>query len=125
MQATTKTVGIDAIYFPVKDVQRSIAFYRDTVGVEPSSVSEEWGAEYDLPAGAGWGFGPAHLYGGNTSPATVFFAIPDVRAAAERLRAKGGYEVTDIMESPVCTMAFVNDGQGNVLCLHQRKTGGS
>ncbi len=121
MDTATQAVGIDAIYFPVKDVQRAIAFYRDTVGVEPSNVSEEWGAEYDLPEGAGWGFGPAHLFGGNTAPATVFFAIPDVRAAIERLKGKGGYEVGEITESPVCTMAFVNDAEGNALCLHQRK----
>ena len=122
MEARIKTLGIDAIYFPVKDVQRSIAFYRDTVGVEPSGVSEEWGAEYDLPQGAGWGFGPAHRFGGNTSPATVFFAIPDVRAAVDRLREKGGYTVGEIMDTPVCIMAFVNDADGNILCLHQRKT---
>ena len=42
MEARVKTLGVDAIYFPVKDVQRSIASYRDTVG-----------AEYDLPQGAG------------------------------------------------------------------------
>ena len=99
----------------------TIAFYRDTVGAEPSNVSEEWGAEYDLPEGAGWGFGPPHLFGGVAAPATVFFAIPDVGAAIERLKAKGGYEVGDVIESPVCTMAFVSDGDGNTLCLHQRK----
>jgi predicted enzyme related to lactoylglutathione lyase len=121
MKPTTKAAGIDAIYFSSKDVQRSIAFYRDTVGAEPSSVSEEWGAEYDLPEGAGWGFGPPHLFGGVAAPATVFFAIPDVGAAIERLKAKGGYEVGDVIESPVCTMAFVSDGDGNTLCLHQRK----
>jgi predicted enzyme related to lactoylglutathione lyase len=123
METTTKAARIDAIYFTVDDVGRAIEFYRDTVGAEPSQVSEEWGAEYDLPEGAGWGFGPSRMSGGKASPATVFFAVPDVRAAAERLRAKGGYEVGDVMESPVCTMAFVNDGRGNSLCLHQRKPG--
>jgi predicted enzyme related to lactoylglutathione lyase len=121
MNANTKAVGVDAIYFAVKDVQRSIAFYRDTVGVEPSAVSQEWGAEYDLPEGAGWGFAPAERFGGNPNPATVFFSVPDVAAAVERLRAKGGYTITDVMESPVCTMAFVNDNAGNALCLHRRK----
>lgn len=125
MEASTKAAGVDAIYFTVDDVQQSIAFYRDTVGAEPSSVSEEWGAEYDLPEGAGWGFAPAARWGGKANPATVFFTIPDVRTAAERLRAKGGYEVGEVMESPVCTMAFVNDGNGNSLCLHQRKSAGA
>jgi predicted enzyme related to lactoylglutathione lyase len=122
MESSMKATGVDALYFGVKDVQGSIAFYRDTVGVEPSAVSEEWGAEYDLPEGAGWGFGPPRLFGGNPNPATVFFAVPDVRAAAARLQAKGGYTVSDVMESPVCTMAFVNDDDGNALCLHQRKS---
>ncbi len=27
------------------------------------------------------------------------------------------------MNTPVCIMAFVNDAEGNILCLHQRKTG--
>jgi predicted enzyme related to lactoylglutathione lyase len=121
METNTRAAGVDAIYFTVDDVQKSIDFYRETVGAEPSSLSEEWGAEYDLPDGAGWGFGSASRYGGKASPATVFFTIPDVRSAAERLRQDGRYEVGDVMESPVCTMAFVNDGQGNALCLHQRK----
>ena len=122
MDSSIKATRVDALYFGVRDVQRSIAFYRDTVGVEPSAVSEEWGAEYDLPEGAGWGFGPPRLFGGNPSPARVFFAVPDVRAAAARLRAKDGYTVSDVIESPVCTMAFVNDDDGNALCLHQRKS---
>ncbi|HEY1654368.1 MAG TPA: VOC family protein [Candidatus Tumulicola sp.] len=122
METAVRAAGVDAIYFSVDDVGKSIEFYRDVVGAEPSNVSQEWGAEYDLPEGAGWGFGPASKFGSKASPATVFFAIPDVRAAIERLRAKGGYEVGDAMESPVCTMAFVSDGQGNSLCLHQRKT---
>ena len=121
MESHVKAVGVDAIYFGVNDVQQSIAFYRDTVGVEPSAVSEEFGAEYDLPEGAGWGFGPPKLFGGKSSPATVFFAVPDVHAAVERLRAKGIYEITDVIESPVCTMAFVNDANGNALCVHRRK----
>jgi predicted enzyme related to lactoylglutathione lyase len=121
MESNVKAVGVDAIYFGVKDVQRSIEFYRETVGVEPSAVSEEWGAEYDLPEGAGWGFGPPRLFGGNPNPATVFFAVPDVAAAIERLRAKDRYQISDVIESPVCTMAFVNDDDGNALCLHRRK----
>jgi predicted enzyme related to lactoylglutathione lyase len=122
MEANLRAAGIDAIYFTVDDVGRSIDFYRDVVGAEPSHVSDEWGAEYDLPEGAGWGFAPAAKFGGKASPATVFFAVGDVRAAADRVRSKGGYEVGEVMESPVCTMAFVNDGHGNALCLHQRKT---
>jgi predicted enzyme related to lactoylglutathione lyase len=124
MEASIAAKGVDAIYFSVDDVPQTIEFYRDTVGAEPSNVSEEWGAEYDLPEGAGWGFGPAHKFGGKASPATVFFTIPDVSAAVERLRAKGGYQVTDVMESPVCRMAFVSDDRGNSLCLHQRKPAG-
>jgi predicted enzyme related to lactoylglutathione lyase len=121
MPSATQTTGIDAIYFPVKDVQRAIAFYRDLVGVEPSAVSEEYGAEYDLPEGAGWGFGPSRLFDGSTNPATVFFAVPDLQAAIDAVRAKGGYEITDVFDTPVCTMAFVNDAEGNKLCLHKRK----
>lgn len=125
MNDTTTAVGVDAIYFTVDDVAKTIQFYRDTVGAEPSNVSDEWGAEYDLPEGAGWGFAPASRWGGTAHPATVFFTIPDVRAAVEHLRQKGGYEVGDAMESPVCTMAFVNDAHGNSLCLHQRKADAS
>jgi hypothetical protein len=47
--------------------------------------------------------------------------VPDVAAAIERLRAKDRYQISDVIESPVCTMAFVNDDDGNALCLHRRK----
>lgn len=120
MASATTATGVDAIYFPVKDVQRAIAFYRDVVGVEPSAVSEEYGAEYDLPNGAGWGVGPSSLFHDRGGVATVFFAVPDVEAATAAAKAKG-YEVTEVHDTPVCFMSFVRDTDDNELCLHKRK----
>jgi len=121
MASATTATGVDAVYYGVKDVPRAIAFFRDVVGVEPSAVSEEWGAEYDLPNGAGWGVGPATLFNDKVSGATVFFAVPDVQAAIDATKAKGTYTVSELHDSPVCHMAFVNDADGNTLCLHKRK----
>lgn len=121
MASATTATGVDAIYYGVKDVPRAIAFFRDVVGVEPSIVSEEYGAEYDLPNGAGWGVGPTSLFGDKISGATVFFAVPDVQAAIDATKAKGIYTVSELHDTPVCNMAFVTDADGNTLCLHKRK----
>ena len=109
--------------YPVKDMARAEAFYRETLGLGPStgSVTRGW-VEFDLPGGGcialtvHSGAEPGAKAGG-----TIAFEVSDLDRLIEELKAKDvTFMATDI-ESPVCRMAMCNDSEGNRIVLHQLK----
>ncbi len=117
--ATKSTIaGIDLSAYLVRDPQAAIAFYRDVLGMTPTAIDEQGrGAEFTL--GDGSTFGVWKDDEGSTGGA-VMFAVADAKAAVESYRARG-LELSDVMESPVCFMAFGKDPEGNSIIIHQRK----
>jgi lactoylglutathione lyase len=118
-EASTIT-GLDLAAYLVKDPARSIAFYRDVLGLVPTAIDDEGrGAEFTLSDGSTFGVWrpdqAEHAPGG-----CVMFAVGDAKAAVQRLRERGA-TVTDPEETPVCFMAFGQDPDGNGFCIHQRK----
>jgi len=114
---------MDLSGYMVKDADRAIAFYRDVLGLEPAFVYPGGrGAEYELPDGTTFG-----LWGGGGAvmpfqPSNgILFAVDDLDAAKAALNARG---IPIVMESetPVCNMTMINDTEGNVVVLHERKT---
>ena len=75
-------------------------------------------AEWVFPGGEAFG-----IYKGDEfKPGTgVMFAVPDVAATVEELRARGVHFSEEIEETPVCFMAFGTDSEGNGFILHKRK----
>jgi len=108
-----------AAYF-VGDPARSIAFYRDKLGLTPTEVDELGrGAEFTLPDGSTFGV----WHGDDSDPTSggaVMFAVGDAPATVAALRERG-VEISDPMETPVCLMAFGQDPDGNAYIIHQRK----
>ena len=97
--------GIDITAYLVKDADRAIAFYRDTLGMTPSMVMEGKGAEFSFGDAT---FGIWHTDDGTWNPgAGVMCAVPDIRAAVDMYKS--------------CAMAFGEDSEGNHFILHQRK----
>ena len=112
--------GIDLSAYLVGDPQRSIAFYRDVLGLTPTDIDEKGrGAEFVLPDGSAFGVWRPEE-GARTSGGTMMFAVGDIRAAIERFRSKGA-AISEPEESPVCFMAFGEDPDGNPIIIHQRK----
>jgi predicted enzyme related to lactoylglutathione lyase len=110
--------GLELTYCVVSDAARSIAFYRDILGLKPTMENES-GAEFELADGAT--FGVWNPGGGDVKPlAGVMFAVADAQAAVAAIRARGG-TIGDVTESPVCYMAFGTDPDGIAYCIHQRK----
>lgn len=110
--------GIDIAAYLVKDPQAQIAFYRDVLGMQPTEIDEQGrGAEFTLADGSTFGVWKPD---GGESGGTIMFAVDDAKAAVEHYRARG-LELSDVMESPVCFMAFAHDPEGNRLIIHQRK----
>lgn len=117
---TTAIVGLDLAGCIVSDPQRSIAFYRDVLGMTPTETDREGrGAEFTLADGSTFGVWRAEP-GMKVPGAAMMFAVADAKAAAARFRASGA-TLSDLMETPVCFMAFGQDPDGNNVIIHQRK----
>jgi predicted enzyme related to lactoylglutathione lyase len=113
--------------YPIKDVPRARKFYEDTLGLKPGSVGNQgdsYWIEYDLPGGGCFALtnfiedAPSSTAGG-----TVAFEVENLDGLMKDLKAKGVTFKSDIIQSPVCTMAVCLDTEGNSLLLHQLKAG--
>ncbi len=119
--SATAITGIDLIGAVVPDIKRSIAYYRDTLGLVPTSPTDGAGAEFTMNDGVTYGLWqpdeptPPHY--------SVMFRVADARKAVEEMRARGG-DFLDVMESPVCYMGIGHDPDGNTVIIHQRKPHG-
>jgi predicted enzyme related to lactoylglutathione lyase len=115
---TVAVKGIDIAAYLVRDPQRQIAFYRDVLGMTPTMIDDQGrGAEFTLADGST--FGVWKPEDGETGGA-IMFAVDDAKRAVEHYRARG-LQLSDVMESPVCLMAFGQDPEGNSIIIHQRK----
>jgi predicted enzyme related to lactoylglutathione lyase len=120
LKPDTKTAikGMDIAAYLVRDPQKQIAFYRDVLGMTPTEIDDEGrGAEFTLADGSTFGVWKPN--DGATGGA-IMFAVEDARAAVEHYRGRG-LQLSDVMESPVCLMAFGADPEGNAIIIHQRK----
>jgi predicted enzyme related to lactoylglutathione lyase len=115
---TSRIKGLDMSYVLTTNPQKSIAFYRDVLGLTVTQEdSEGRGAEFELADGTTFGVWDG---GEGKTGAGVMFAVDDIKAASEEFRARG-LHVTPTEESPVCHMAFAMDPDGNAFIIHQRK----
>jgi predicted enzyme related to lactoylglutathione lyase len=114
--------GIDLSGCLVSDPARSIAFYRDVLGLTPTDLDEQGrGAEFTLADGST--FGVWHFDDGSkTSGSGIMFTVDDIDAAVATFRGRGA-QLSDPFESPVCFMAMGEDPDGNSFMIHQRKPG--
>lgn len=114
--------GIDFSGYMCRDASRAIAFYRDLFGLQTDLVyPDDRGAEFTLPDGTTFG-----LWGGGGKvmpfqPSNgILFAVDDLDAAVAELGARA-IPVVYQTETPLCRMAMINDSEGNIVTLHQRK----
>jgi len=110
--------GVDLFGFTVRDKKKTVAFYRDVLGLKTTDEDER-GAEFTFADGTTFGIwqpdeGQYPLGGG------IMFAVDDVKSAIEKFR-KNGAELSDVMESQACFMSFGSDPEGNRFVIHQRK----
>ncbi|MDX2109226.1 MAG: VOC family protein [Verrucomicrobiota bacterium] len=118
-------LGIDFVSYEVNDVARSIAFYRDVLGLKISSQYEDKWVEFDAPPTTFCIYNPKEFMGfpARISGGSVAFAVDDIPAALAEFKAKGVTIVSEGFDSPVCQMAVIADPDGNGIVLHRRKDG--
>ena len=115
--------GIDIHTYFVKDADRAIGFWRDTMGLKPSWLLPGQGAEFELADGSTFGLWRLEEDEGGWRAGTgVLFSVPNVANAIKHYRSKGVKINEHVEETPVCFMAFAEDSEGNHFVLHQRKT---
>ena len=110
--------GIDAFEFTVHDKARTVAFYRDVLGLVPAE-EDEHGAEFAFSDGTTLAVWRPDTADYPTGPA-VMFAVGDIDKAVECFRGRGAI-LSDVVETRVCFMSFGRDPEGNRFVIHQRK----
>jgi predicted enzyme related to lactoylglutathione lyase len=113
--------GIDIHAYMVKDVARAMKFYRDGLGLEPTTTyPNDGGAEYELSDGSTFGlWNPGAMMPFQPSGG-VMFAVDDIEAARTQA-VSAGATMQPPFESPVCWISMGTDTEGNTLILHKRK----
>jgi predicted enzyme related to lactoylglutathione lyase len=120
--STSLVTGVDFVAQLVKDFDRAVAFYGETLGLRRSVHRPDRGfAEFETgnltlglidPAKMGM----EHKVGHNT----IALHVDDVAEARAVLEARGVAFHGDTFDTGVCHMAFFNDSEGNDLMLHSR-----
>jgi predicted enzyme related to lactoylglutathione lyase len=115
----TAVRGMDCVCYLAKDLARARHFYEDVLGMIPATQGGSW-VEYEF--GDGSTFALSTLPGGEWyQTGGAMFAVHDLDAALEAVRATGANVHGQTLETPVCTMVWCNDLEGNSFALHKRK----
>jgi predicted enzyme related to lactoylglutathione lyase len=116
--ARSFVLRVAVVYFYVRDMSRSVAFYRDLLGI-PLAGDDDW-VEAPLPGGMRFALHRTHEGVGPLSSGTVHvdFEVADVDTVADRLRA-AGVEVRETMRDEWGTAVEVVDPDGYRVYLYQ------
>ncbi|MBV8117618.1 MAG: VOC family protein [Candidatus Eremiobacteraeota bacterium] len=107
------------VMYPVSDMERAIAFYRDVLGFKQEGLELPFWAEFDV-AGTTFGIGNFEQVGKPGTAQSFAIEVDDMAATRARL-SELGVESTDPFETQVCFISMVADPDGNHICLHQAK----
>ena len=123
---TTQTqlvTGVDFAMVPTTDIERSIAFYTETLGLPAGPrYGKVDGAEFE--AGnltiAAFDFGAVGMEPPSANSGPIAFRVDDVATAKAELESRGVEFQGEIVDSGVCHQAYFADPDGNNLILHHR-----
>ena len=117
MSSSELKLTFDAVYYHVTDMEKSIAFYRDILGLR--LTSRDYVARFDID---GVLFELVPNAPGKALPGTgnarLSLGVKDIRQATRELQARG-VAATPIKEEPGGLISFFKDPDGNELCLWQ------
>jgi predicted enzyme related to lactoylglutathione lyase len=113
--------GVDASYYMTKDLEAAALFYERLLGVPPSMTVPSVVVEWTLGDGATFG-----LYHPQDSAewrpgGGILFHADDLATAVDVAKKAGAAVDEPYEDTPMCTMAFAVDPEGNRFILHQRK----
>jgi predicted enzyme related to lactoylglutathione lyase len=111
--------------YPVVDMARARKFYEGVLGLKASYVVGESGGmqwtEYDIASGTlSLGCG-APDWMPRADGCSLGLEVENFDDAIAHLRANNVKFKMEPFPTPVCTMAFIYDTEGNLICIHKRK----
>ena len=116
-------VRTDFVGIYTQDLERSIKFYGETLGLQRNEKAHAEWPEFETgnvtilltsPEKTGVTFSP--------NVGAVALRVPDVAEAMKKLEAEGvKFDFEEVYDSGVCHMAFFKDPDGNALMLHHRQ----
>ena len=112
---------VDFVSVPVTNLERSTAFYRDTLGLE--QIGEGAWPEFQLGENVSlYLLDPTNIGQEFTGPhsSAIALRVADVEETRRELEAKGIEFAGDTFDTGVCHMAHFSDPDGNVFMLHRR-----
>ncbi len=111
-------LSFDTVFYYVSDMDASIAFYRDTLGLP--LVSHDYVARFDLD---GVLIELVPLPPGSVVPgsgnARLCFSVANLQETLEQMHARG-VGTSKIKDKKNGKLAFFHDPDGNELCLWER-----
>ncbi|MDB5068964.1 MAG: glyoxalase [Candidatus Eremiobacteraeota bacterium] len=105
--------------YPVTDLQRAVAFYRDVLGLTPGALVTDFWAEFDI-AGGTFGVGNFEQVGTPGTAQSLAIEVDDMAAFRAALKERG-LESNEPFETQICFISGVRDPDGNQVWLHQSK----
>ncbi len=111
--------GIAFTMYPVTDIARAVAFYRDGLGLTKSGLEVEYWVEFEA-GGSTFGVGNFAQVGTAGSAQSLALEVPDLVAFRKELSGRH-IASSEPFETPVCWISAVRDPDGNQVWLHQRK----
>ncbi len=109
------------VMYPVTDMPRAQAFYRDGLGLTPGEFQSEMWTEYEV-AGGTFGIGTFEQVGTAGTAQSLALEIADLDGYRTELTSRG-VESGEPHPLPNCRIAVVRDPDGNQIWLHETKRG--
>jgi len=106
--------------YPVTDLPRALAFYRDALGLRTTDVAADFWVEFDVGGGT-FGIGNFEQVGTPGSAQSLALEVADLDGYRKTL-ADRGIEATEPHDLKFCRISVVRDPDGNQIWLHERKT---
>lgn len=113
--------GVDFVALPTHDLDRSVSFYGDTLGLRRSVYMPERNyAEFET-GNLTFSVINAEKMGleHHPQPTEIALHVEDVAEARKTLEARGVEFRGETFDTGVCHMAFFHDPDGNALMLHR------
>ena len=117
-----KVTNIAFTGIPVTDMKRARAFYEGVLGLKLSGEFGEgvW-VEYEIGDDTIAIGSVGDQWKPSSDGTSVAIEVEDFEDAIKDLKAAGAKFDTELVESPVCRMAIVQDPDGNKIIIHKLK----
>jgi predicted enzyme related to lactoylglutathione lyase len=122
-QTPAIVTGVDFVSLGTQDLERSVAFYGETLGLARSAYRPDRNfAEFETGTVTISLIDPARMGVGDFVPSAnaIALRVDDVAAARATLEERGVTFMGDVFDTGVCHMGFFQDPDGNALMLHHR-----